>query len=148
MEIRRWRALIALAVLPLTAFFCVPSPLIQVSAMPDSIAGKLNVSDAVFERAKSLSAPFAATFDLKSDRCYGWYEARDDECFSYRNFADEGIILTVAKRRKEHDAVLVLVKEARLFGKFSKGQVRDQFHQLIVAPLVREFGAHAIQVHS
>ena len=143
----------ALCVVPLTAFQCVPAPLIRASSESSSLTSETTPHHSqpqqVFDRAAELAKNFATQFDLKNygDCPRGWYGiAQSDPCVSYWRMKDEGIMILVSYNSESRKSNIVLVKEARVFGNFTKRELEEQFQKVVLVPLTREFGEQLIRV--
>ncbi|MCE9640017.1 MAG: hypothetical protein K8S22_07705 [Betaproteobacteria bacterium] len=98
----------------------------------------------VFDTAVFRASSFAKVFSLiRDDICmfHGQAPGAPDRCSSFGNFGDEGIRLDVHYSSESQVTAVVLVKEARVFGKYSKGEVQEAFERLVASPLTAEFGS-------
>ena len=148
----RVRLLLILAVIPLTAFQCVPSPLVRVSIddpPAKAIATVSGVPEA-YERAVVLGRSFAHRFALTSysDRCtFGHYAlGPGGKCSGFARFKEEGILLEILYSPESRATMIFVVKEARVFAEHTKARVYDEFNEQIVSPLVIQFGREHVNV--
>ena len=148
----RWRTFILLCLVPLMAFQCVPSPLIRASVTPNDpaseVASRIALDEQAHGRAGELAKSFASHFDLTLGSCpLGWQGILwEDECTAYSRMRDEGIMLLISHSPKRRRSSVVLIKEARFFGTFTKHEAEEQLRRLVLAPLVNEFGEQNVKI--
>lgn len=134
------------------AFQCVPSPLIRASVAPEhpnkEVDARISLEQRAFGRASEFAKSFANYFDLKNGYCPpGWQGILwEDECISYSRMRDEGIMLLISYSPTHRNSSIVLIKETRVFGTFTKQQVEEQLRRLVIAPLVSEFGEQNVRI--
>ena len=116
----------------------------------NQINKSVSPSRQAFNRADELVASFAKRFLLER-QFDGQCEvsnsvSEQDICISYSRFKDEGIMLSVRYSARKRNTTLVLVKEARAFGTYTKTQVLNDFTRTVLMPLNSEFGDRYISV--
>jgi hypothetical protein len=149
----RIRLLLLLAVVPLTAFQCVPSTLVRVSVddPPARALAKVTGAPEAYERAVALAKSFAGYYSLApySDRCVFGHLASGEGgmCSGFSRFSEDGILLEVLYSPENQTTMIFVVKEARVFGKYTKADVHEEFHRQIVSPLTAQLGRERVSVH-
>jgi len=146
----RPRTYLALLALPLTAFTCFPKPnstlivqptgeLSQLYAYPETEEGK-----AIMARLRS----FASQYALLESNCKGVWPSWDTEapCFAFTRSSDEGIGLYFSARKKSQRWEVLLVKERRVFGTHSIGEIEDHFDTAVKQPLLQALGEQRVQL--
>jgi hypothetical protein len=97
-----------------------------------------------------LGRSFANHFSLTpyGDHCaFGHYAlGAGGKCSGFARFAEEGILLEILYSPESRATMIFIVKEARVFGEYTKGQVFDEFNRRIVSPLVMELGKQHVNV--
>lgn len=111
---------------------------------------RASLSEQVFNRAGVLTKEFADRFNLRVANClpdltlYGVKQS--DQCLSFWNFKKEGIMVFVSYDGDQRKATLALVKESRVFGEYTRGNVEEQFQTIVLSPLIREFGERNVRI--
>ena len=146
----RNRLVLVLALVPLCAFTCVPTPLMRVSVVDEHRElNRSSLSTAAYDQASELAASLAARFqlDVEETCAFGRYRPiAPDRCLSFRRFGEEGIYIEVAYEAKREVTTISLVKEARVFGKYTTAEVRDAFRSQLVLPILAKFGEERVHV--
>lgn len=149
------RLILALASVPLMAFNCAPSPNLNVTVRSETAsthagAVYVRVDKSQFQKITTIVQEFASRFSAtRSSECspdWWWNRPPDGPCAFFSNGQHEGIMIEVFYDPSPERFRIVLIKDARPFGRYSISQVEDAFNQLVVERLRRQYGDKSVRL--
>lgn len=102
-----------------------------------------------FDHAEALLGELAKDLNLAMASCdlsFPGYGKTPDPCVQFERSREEGIRVAVFCNSIKDTIDLVLVKERRVFGQYSRAEVEAKFLSKVVEPLQRTYGAEAVHV--
>ena len=149
------RLILVLFAAPLVGFTCAPSPNLNLTVRPDTAAPKTGVAliavdKSQYVKIESVVQEFASKFSAnKSTKCspsWWWNRREESPCAFFSNNQHEGIMIEVFYDSLHGEFRIVLVKDVRVFGRFSTHEVEEAFNQLIVERFRLQYGEKSVQV--
>lgn len=155
MTLTKLRLTLVLIAVPLAAFSCAPSPNFNLTVRPDTASPEpgavlIAVDKSQYEKIEAAVQEFASKFSAnKSAECspsWWWNRPAEGPCAFFSNNQHEGIMIEVFYDSSRGAFRIVLVKEVRVFGRFSTHEIEEAFNQLIVERLRAQYGEKSVQV--
>jgi hypothetical protein len=108
------------------------------------------VDESQFEKIEATVQEFASKFSAsKSSRCsesWWWNRPPESPCAFFSNNQHEGIMVEVFYEPLPKTFRIVLVKDAKVFGRFSTREVEDAFNQQVVERLRLQYGEKSVRI--